>query len=182
MKPSSSILRETFRLRTSTSYDFFVMGTPACQGSKVAIPRLVRGTDGRPKAIATMREQDSRLPEWRGDVARMGRSLRPDNWTQEGFFILDAFFFMPRPKAHFNSRGELRTNAPIFHDSKKDCDKMLRAIGDALTGICFADDDSVALGTAAKLYCSPEQPVGAWISVSKIDVQGAEAEIRRLIF
>lgn len=175
------MLRELLRGATTASYSFFVMGEPACQGSKVALPRLVRGPDGKPKAIATMREQDGRLAEWRLDVGRIGRSLRPDGWDQAGFFILDAFFFMPRPKSHFNTRGELKTNAPMFHGAKKDCDKMLRAIGDALTGICFEDDDTVALGTTAKLYSSKSQPIGAWISVARIDVQAAEAGIRLLI-
>jgi crossover junction endodeoxyribonuclease RusA len=181
MKQLSDTLREALRQTTATSYSFFVPGKPASQGSKVALPRLIRGKDGKPKAIANMREQDPSLAAWRYDVERMGRLMRPKDWDLEGHFILDAFFLMPRPKAHFDGRGELRYKAPYFHGSQKDCDKMFRAIGDALTGVCFSDDDLIALGTAAKLYCTETCPTGAWISVTRIDVQRAEQAIRLLM-
>lgn len=181
MKLLSDTLRDVFRETTATSYSFFVPGKPASQGSKVALPRLIKGKDGKPRAIASMKEQDPNLAAWRYDVERMGRLMRPEGWDLEGYFILDAFFFMPRPNAHFDTNGRLRSKAPCFHGSQKDCDKMLRAIGDALTGVCYLDDDTIALGSGAKLYSTQAQPIGAWISVRRIDVQQAEASIRLLM-
>lgn len=181
MKQLSDTLHGALRGTTTASYSFFVPGKPASQGSKVALPRLIKGKDGKPKAIANMKEQDPNLPIWRHDVSRMGLLMRPEDWNPEGHFILDAFFFMPRPKAHFDARGALKYGAPFFHGSQKDCDKMLRAIGDALTGVCYLDDDTIALATAAKLYSTEVQPTGAWISVHRIDVRRAQASIRLLM-
>jgi crossover junction endodeoxyribonuclease RusA len=142
---------------------------------------LIRGSDGKPKAVANMREQDPNLAAWRHEVAQMGRLMLPTDWDVNGFFVLDTFFFMPRPRAHFDSAGKIKKSASHFHCSQKDCDKMLRAIGDALTGVCYEDDDRIALATAAKLYHTESQPSGVWVSVGQINTEALEREIPLLL-
>ena len=76
---------------------------------------------------------------------------------------LEISFLMPRPKYHYNSRGQLKTTAPARHTVKPDTTKMLRAAEDALTSILWHDDGQVAEQRIAKLYA--DQP-GAIIEVS----------------
>ncbi len=40
---------------------------------------------------------------------------------------------------------------------KPDLDKLVRAVGDALTGICFEDDSAIVHCDARKYYGSPER-------------------------
>jgi Holliday junction resolvase RusA-like endonuclease len=54
-------------------------------------------------------------------------------------------FFMPRPKSHYRTSGQLKPAAPRFmHDQKPDADNLAKAVLDALTGIrAWLDDDQV---------------------------------------
>ena len=52
-----------------------------------------------------------------------------------------------------------------FPTVKPDIDKLIRAVGDALTGICYADDSQIIDVQAFKFYDSPERTV---IEVSQI--------------
>lgn len=40
---------------------------------------------------------------------------------------------------------------------RPDCDKLLRSLGDSLTGICFDDDSQITDVCARKLYGEPER-------------------------
>ena len=62
-------------------------------------------------------------------------------------------FQFDRPKKHFKANGELRADAPKWHTGRPDVDKLLRAILDALTGVCFKDDSQVS-------RCFTEKPYG----------------------
>jgi len=169
-------------LRTATSsFEFFVAGSPAVQGSKTAFGRVVKGQDGKPRAIVNMVEQDKGLGEWRYSVSQMGRLMRPRDWSRQGIFMLRAIFYLPRPKSHFDSRGGLRSDAPLFHSKRKDCDKMIRAVGDALTEVCYEDDCLLVLDEGLKLYCNPEgDGEGARILVARLDEAKAVAAIKSL--
>jgi Holliday junction resolvase RusA-like endonuclease len=62
-------------------------------------------------------------------------------------------FFMPRPKAHIRSNGEVKPLAPVFHGGKPDSDNLAKAVLDALTNAgAWADDGLVSILTVAKLY------------------------------
>lgn len=156
-------------------------GLPASQGSKTAYGRVVKGKDGKLKAIVNMVEQDKGLGEWRLAVAQMGRLMKPNDWQTDGMFLLSAVFCMPRPKAHFLKSGALRHDAPLLHTARKDCDKLLRAIGDALTEVCYDDDCLIVCDTGIKIYATVEQGPGAWISVRRLDEARAEAAVRAFI-
>jgi len=77
---------------------------------------------------------------------------------------LDMEFLLRRPKSHYRSgkhAAELKPDAPTWHFSKPDRDKLERAIMDALTGILFTDDAQVCDGPIAKRYapCTGETGV-----------------------
>lgn len=87
-----------------------------------------------------------------------------------GAIHLDAVFTFPRPKAHYRTgrhAGELRPSAPLVHSSRPDLDKLLRAVGDALTGIVWRDDSQVASIVASKVYGPP----GATLLVREVSAR-----------
>lgn len=71
---------------------------------------------------------------------------------------LHVAFFFPRPQSHYRTgknAHELKPSAPSWHTSKPDADKLLRAIGDSLTGVVARDDSQFAHVEAFKYYGSP---------------------------
>lgn len=174
-------LDEVLRQTTTTKFSFFVPGEPASQGSKNAIPRIVTGKDGRPKALVNMVEQDTDLKPWRNSIANMAKLMLPSTWQTEGCFTLGIIFFMSRPKYHKNHEGEVRDDAPLLHSKRKDWDKMARAVGDALTGVCYDDDSMIVSGHVTKVYSIGSLGPGAWIAVGRLDEQAASQAVLQVI-
>jgi Holliday junction resolvase RusA-like endonuclease len=74
-------------------------------------------------------------------------------------------FAFPRPKSHYRTgkrSGELRPDAPVMHSKKPDCDKLVRAIGDGMTGVVYRDDSQISLLHVDKRYVES----GGYVSVS----------------
>lgn len=72
-------------------------------------------------------------------------------WT--GPLCVNLTFYFPRPKSHFNSRGELKPTAPKWHTGKPDRDNLDKSVLDALTNLgLWADDKQVCDGRVRKLY------------------------------
>lgn len=178
---SKSTLLEALHQTTTQQFRFFVPGEPASQGSKNAIARIGRGKDGRPQAFANLVEQDKKLKPWRQSIGNMASLMLPSGWQTDGFYWLRTTFLLPRPKMHYSTKGGLKTSAPTFHSARKDCDKMVRAVGDALAGICYDDDSMVVSIEAVKLYESQSHGVGAWISVGRLDEGSASQAVLALI-
>tara|TARA_R100000458_G_C8275705_1_gene250858 strand:- start:3585 stop:3983 length:399 start_codon:yes stop_codon:yes gene_type:complete len=80
---------------------------------------------------------------------------------------LNAIFFMPRPKAHYRSNGELKPNAPLYCPTKPDLSNIIKGTEDALeqSGVIARDQLIVAL-QCVKLYAG-EEDVGATLTLSK---------------
>jgi crossover junction endodeoxyribonuclease RusA len=120
---------------------FSVAGEAAPQGSK----RAFRTRGGR---IALV-ESSAKLKPWRITVASSA--------VAAGATVMDCSvemlvqFTFVRPRSHYTSKGALRTNAPS-HPGKPDLDKLVRAVGDALTGICYRDDAQIVRWDASKVY------------------------------
>jgi crossover junction endodeoxyribonuclease RusA len=79
-----------------------------------------------------------------------------------GALELRVVFGFPRPKSHYRTGrnvGELKIDAPRYCTTKPDADKLLRAIGDAVTGIVCRDDSQFVEITATKLYGSPRAEI-----------------------
>jgi hypothetical protein len=73
----------------------------------------------------------------------------------DGPLVASFRFYVPRPKCHYNSKGELKANAPAFVTKKPDVLKLARAVEDALTGIVYRDDSQIVIENISKHYGEP---------------------------
>lgn len=132
--------------------EFTVHGIPAPQGSKTAW-----GTEANPNTRP-----------WRAAVTAEAAQTMTGIPLLEGALELAVLFVFPRPKSHFGTgknAAVLKDGAPIFHRSKPDADKLLRAIGDALTGVLCRDDSQFAQVRATKMYGdSAHARVRVWVA------------------
>jgi Holliday junction resolvase RusA-like endonuclease len=143
---------------TTVHIRFHVAGVPAPQGSKT----IARTADGRPYVRA---DNPITLIPWRTAVATAAIEAMADLPPLPGPLALDALFRFPRPKAHYRTgrnAGELKPTAPNLHHGRPDLDKLLRALGDALTGIVWTDDGQLARIQARKVYGSPGLHAIVW--------------------
>lgn len=138
----------------TTLLDFTVHGEPQPQGSK---------TVARSKSGAThVREDNPDTQPWRNAVAAAARAAMLDTGADgvllAGPLRLVAAFTFGRPRSHFGTgrnAGRLKPSAPTHCDKRPDLDKLVRAIGDALTGTAVVDDAAVVELVATKRYGSP---------------------------
>lgn len=134
---------------------FHVHGEPAAQGSKRG---FVRG------GKIVMVEQLAKSRPWR-DSVRAAAVDAMDGATNgrlafKGALItgpvrVTAIFTFTRPKSHYRTgkhAGELRPNAPRHVTRSPDLDKLLRNLGDALSGVVIRDDSQIASWHATKVY------------------------------
>ena len=120
---------------------FRVYGVPVPQGSKnVYRGRLVEA-------------QGKKLKDWREAVKKAAE----DNYQRElieGPVELQVIFYITKPK----------TVKREFPTVPADLDKLIRAIGDALSGRVYKDDSQIISITADKRY---GDPAGAVITILK---------------
>jgi crossover junction endodeoxyribonuclease RusA len=119
----------------SNRIQFVVYGKPAQMGSKKA---FVRG--GR--AIITDDNSEKRK-QWANAVSTAAaESMRGRDLICSPVILRAAFYFR-RPNSHYGSGRNattLKASAPELHSQTPDLDKLIRCLGDALTGIVFRDD------------------------------------------
>jgi len=118
--------------------EFTVLGKPAPQGSKT----VGSSSSGR----RFVREDNPATAPWKATGLLAG-PLR-----------LRVVFVFPRPAAHFGTgrnQGRLKPSAPLYCPTRPDLDKLLRAVGDALTGVVFRDDAQLVRVEAEKHYGEP---------------------------
>lgn len=123
---------------------FVVLGKPTTQGSH----RPMVSSKGKGFLRPMMSEA---MAEWRSRIAEAARSVMGAHSPLSCPVQVSVRFVMPRPKRPTNAwpRG--------------DCDKLQRALGDAMTGIVYGDDAQICQWVACKVYGSPP---------------GAEVEVR----
>lgn len=130
--------------------EFTVPGVPAPQGNKTA---YVRG--GRAVLVEGRRpEARQHFQSWRNAVA-FNAAQAAAGEILIGPVELDVRFFFPRPKSHYGQGRNatvVKQFAPRVHTGKPDLDKLIRAIGDALTGAAIKDDSQIAVVRAVKAY------------------------------
>lgn len=125
---------------------FFVEGVPAPQGSKTHV--------GSGRLIESSRQ----VGPWRDTVRRAAVEAMAGRPPIEGPVYLVQVFALPRPKSHYGTgrnSGRVKRGAPHRPPARPDLDKLARAVGDALTGICYLDDAQVVNLCAAKYYVMP---------------------------
>jgi len=130
---------------------------PAPQGSKRHLGRGVMIESCRNvkpwRALVTSAAIATGLPIIRGPVS------------------VSVVFLFLRPKAHYTSKGLLRSSAPQHHAVRPDGSKLLRSTEDALTGSLLEDDARIVSCTWQKRYCvGPEKP-GALITLIPLQKQ-----------
>lgn len=148
---------------------FFVAGIPKPQP--------------RPRAFARKfgdkwqaRVYDASTAEgWKSLVAAAAKPYVPFPPLQ-GPIRCDITFWMPRPKTHYRTNGELRPAAPVWHSSRGDRDNFDKAVLDTLTQLGMWDDDGqVCIGLIQKVYGS--RP-GAEIVIQALEPQNVREAIK----
>jgi Holliday junction resolvase RusA-like endonuclease len=148
---------------------FTVLGEPQPQGSKTTVQQKGR----RPRVI----DDNPDTKPWRATVAAVALEAMAKRPPLEGPLELHAVFVFGRPASHWGTgrnAGVLKASAPAYCSSRPDVDKLLRAIGDALTGIVYRDDARIAIVRAEKHY--GDGPAFAHIVVSEIDEKASSDE------
>lgn len=126
-------MKQTFR------YD----GIPKAQGR----PRFAR----MGKFVKAYDPKDSR--QYKDNIAAQIVAQKPVLIDREKPIRLWLSFYLPRPKGHYNSKGEIKLqHLPSFHTKKPDLDNMVKAIKDSLKGILWYDDSQVYFTEATKSY------------------------------
>ncbi len=75
---------------------------------------------------------------------------------------LSVSFFLPRPKS--------LPKRVAAHVKRPDLDKLLRSVGDALTGVLWVDDAQLVRIEGAKEYAPPQRPPHVVITVEPLTV------------
>lgn len=144
-----------------------MLGEPQPQGSKTV------GTAKSGRRF--VREDNPETGPWRQAVASAalaamnGRQLRP------GPLRMRVVLVFARPAGHFGTgrnTGRLKPSAPLYCRTRPDLDKLLRALGDALTGIVFRDDAQIVDVHAEKHY---GEPAHAHITVDELPLDDDRA-------
>ena len=138
---------------------FYAEGVPAPQGSKTHV--------GGGRLIESSRQ----VGLWRDAVRRAAVEAMADRPPIDGPVYLVQVFALPRPKSHYGTgrnSGRVKRGAPSRPPVRPDLDKLARAVGDALTGVCYHDDAQVVNLCAAKYYVTP---------AGRLSVPGVEIRI-----
>lgn len=67
-------------------------------------------------------------------------------------------FYMPRPKGHYNTKGEIKSSAPPYPTTRPDLLKLARGCEDAITGTIYHDDSQIISEYLVKVYESNRGP------------------------
>lgn len=128
---------------------FTVLGVAAPQGSKRHV--------GRGRLV----EASKRVKPWRELIVQTVREALPESHTPiEGPVLLRVLFYLPRPAAAKN-RLYPHKGGP------GDLDKLVRAVGDALTSSgVWKDDAQVVQLIAEKRYTGPTSTVGPFTQIT----------------
>jgi Holliday junction resolvase RusA-like endonuclease len=124
-----------------------VFGEPASQGSHSVI-------NGRIVQVNSTKHK-----KWRNAVAFAALDLVTDGWELlDEPLELTVIFYLPRPKSVLDR---------AYPAVMPDLDKLVRAVGDSLSGVVYVDDSRIISLTAKKLYADDRGP-GAVIRVNTL--------------
>tara|TARA_Y100000310_G_C20613348_1_gene779210 strand:+ start:328 stop:738 length:411 start_codon:yes stop_codon:yes gene_type:complete len=72
-----------------------------------------------------------------------------------GEIILQAYFYLPRPKKHFRTgqySGVLKEGIPLYCKTRPDLDNYLKFVMDCCNGVIWVDDSQVVRVMMSKSY------------------------------
>lgn len=150
---------------TAPLLSVWIPGTPAPQGSLKAVRR---------GAHARLICDNRRTMPWRDSIRRVLRAHGHGLELLDCHVFVSMTFYFARPKSHYGKRG-LKVGAPFAPTSKPDLDKLVRAVGDALTGVALWDDSRIVDVRASKQYAndSGEREPGLWLVIEPMGDDGA---------
>jgi len=119
---------------------------PVPQGSKTGF--VIPGTN----RVSMTDSNAKKLKPFREALASTAVEAMGETPLFEGPCILHVVFLFTRPKSHYDSKGNVKLSAPKYKTTKPDLDKLLRAVGDAMTGTVVRDDSRFTDVTAVKWY------------------------------
>ena len=132
-----------------------VSGEPITQGSMKIVS--VRGR------AQVVHDKDALLG-WRDRIAWQVRGASRLAPPLEGPVSVTLMFWLTRPKSHFTRTGALRSSAPAYPTAKRDLDKLVRGVLDALTmGMVWKDDGQVIDLDLKKRWASAAEEPGVYI-------------------
>lgn len=132
--------------------EFTVHGTPQPQGStKAFTPK------GWTRAVITT--DNKRLKPWRQDISALAQEqMKATNQAMAlGPVRLTVTFWFAKPKS--------TPKAVVWKITRPDLDKIVRGVGDSLTGIAFKDDCQIVESHSFKSFAQAE---GARITVESL--------------
>lgn len=131
---------------------FFACGVPKGQPRTKA--RAIKRGD---KCFAQVYDPGT-ADEWKEQVAATARPFIPETPLDVPLRV-NLGFYMPRPEKHFNSKGELKSDAPRAFLGKPDSDNLAKAVLDALNPSTsnnypgmWRDDSLIFILTVFKVY------------------------------
>lgn len=129
--------------------EFEVEGKPVPQGSMTA-------SYNRKLGVAHVHHvQGAALAVWRASIREAARATG-ESYLSPLPIAMHMTFGMPYPKSHVELRGGRYQVKLRYFDARPmvmpDLDKLVRAVLDALTGVCYRDDAQVVEITASKVY------------------------------
>lgn len=122
---------------------FIIEGNPRGQGRPRATIR------GRHASVYEAKEDTL----YKNNITAQIVAQRP-RFIIDSPVVLDAKFYLPRPKYHYNSKGAIKER---FQDArptgKPDLSNLIKAVEDSLNGIVWADDSQIVhYGNSGKYY------------------------------
>lgn len=145
-------------LAEETGLAFTVYGRPQQRGSKRPF---------KSGAATLMVDANDKSKPWMAAVSHAGGEAMQGRELMLGPLAIGVKFHFKRPKSHFGTgrnASVLKASSPYFKESEPDTDKLMRAIGDALTGVVYRDDAQLANVTLSKVYTSEQERAEIFIS------------------
>lgn len=156
-----------------TRFEFVVLGVPAPKGSSRA---MIRGGAAVNVPSGSNANRDA-LQSWgvsvRAAAVEQARHIHAAPGEAYGLVFgevplrLEIEFRMRRRKSDFKKDGTLKSDIPKFHTVKPDLSKLIRSTEDAMIGIVFLDDASIAELLVRKVYSAPGSE-GARIRITEL--------------
>jgi crossover junction endodeoxyribonuclease RusA len=134
---------------------FAVQGIePAPQGSKTHVGNGI------------MRESCARVKPWRYAVSQAALETGEPMITTPVFVQIT--FIFNRLVSHYNTKGELKKDAPFYKPTRPDLDKLCRSTLDGITGVLIKDDSQVVNLICNKVYANEGELPGALITINPL--------------
>lgn len=141
---------------------FTVHGRPTTQGSKRLVGKV-------------MLESSTRNNDWRAQVSLFAQQAMTTSPTSK-FVNLAAVFCFPRPVSHYGTgknSDKLKPNAPAY-PRQMDLDKLVRSVGDAMTGIVYLDDVQVVSLDGTRKVWAERSAMPGGVEITVTEIEGSE--------